>query len=332
MLIMAVQLARAPRKTRQFEGSSSMARKVIFDLDPGIDDAVALCLALASDKLEVIAATATGGSVSPHQATRNVQAIIEQIDPRRWPRIGAAALDKLPLADQRQLNGAEGLGDTPFNVAELVHQHPAEKVICDELRAAPGQVTIVALGPLTNIAAALQRDPEIAQMIGHLIIQGGTYAGPGNITAGAEFNIYCDPEAADIVFRSPVTKTIVPLDVTTQVVMTYNQGDQLLKSASRSGTFVSSVLPFAFRAYRQQLGMEGIHLSAAIATLLAIQPELFETEPGVCEVETGGSIAQGMTIFDRRRHGRSQANMDVVVGIDTAGALDSLLRGLSTAE
>jgi inosine-uridine nucleoside N-ribohydrolase len=309
-----------------------MARKVIFDLDPGIDDAVALCLALASDKLEVIAATATGGSVGPQQATRNVQAIIEQVDPRRWPRIGAAAADKFPLADQRNLHGPEGLGDKPFNVAELVHQHPAEKVLCDELRAAPGAVTIIALGPLTNIAAALQRDPEIAQMIGHLIIQGGTYAGPGNVSPGAEFNIYCDPEAADIVFRSPITKTLVPLDVSTQVVMTYNQGDQLLKSTSRTGEFLSSILPFAFRSYRQQLGMEGIFLSGAIATLLALQPELFETEPGIGEVETGGSIAQGMTVFDRRRHGRNQTNMDVAIGIDTAGALDAILRGLKGAE
>jgi purine nucleosidase len=309
-----------------------MARKVIFDLDPGIDDAVALCLALASERLEVIAVTATGGSVGPQQATRNVQAIIEQVDPRRWPRIGAASSDSLPLADQRNLHGANGLGDTDFNVAELVHQHPAEKVICDEVRLAPGEVTVVALGPLTNLAAALQRDPEIAQMIGHLIIQGGTYAGPGNITAGAEFNIYCDPEAAGIVFNSPITKTLVPLDVTTQMVMTYNEGDQLLKSNSRTGTFLASVLPFAFRAYRQQLGMEGIYLSGAVATLLALQPELFETEPGVGEVETTGTLTQGMTIFDRRRHGRNQPNMDVAVGVDTAGALDCLLRGLKNAE
>ena len=309
-----------------------MARKVIFDLDPGIDDAVALSLALSSERLEVLAATAVGGSVGPQQATRNLQTVVEQLDPRRWPRIGNASTERVPLADERQLHGSEGLGDKPFNVAELVHKHPAEKVLCDELRAAPGEITIVALGPLTNIAAALQRDPEIAQMIGHLIIQGGTYSGPGNVTPAAEFNIFADPEAANVVFRSPVTKTLVPLDITTQMVITYDQADQLTQTNSRTGAFLEQVLPFAFRAYRQQLGMEGIYLSGAVATLLALQPELFETEPGVGEVEIGGSITQGMTVFDRRRHGRQQPNMDVTVGIDTAGALDCLLRGLREAD
>lgn len=309
-----------------------MARKVILDLDPGIDDAVALSLALSSARLEVIAATAVGGSVGPQQATRNLQTVVEQLDPRRWPRIGNASTERVPLADERLLHGSEGLGDKPFNVAELVHKHPAEKVLCDELRAAPGEITIVALGPLTNIAAALQRDPEIAQMIGHLIIQGGTYSGPGNVTPAAEFNIFADPEAANVVFRSPVTKTLVPLDITTQMVITYDQADQLTQTNSRTGAFLEQVLPFAFRAYRQQLGMEGIYLSGAVATLLALQPELFETEPGVGEVEITGSITQGMTVFDRRRHGRQQPNMDVTVGIDTAGALDCLLRGLREAD
>ena len=309
-----------------------MARKVIFDLDPGIDDAVALCLALSSDRLEVLATTAVGGSVGPQQSTRNLQTIIEQLDPRRWPRIGTASTERVPLTDQRELHGAEGLGDKPFNVAELVHKHPAEKVLCDELRAAPGEITVIALGPLTNIAAALQRDPEIAQMIGHLIIQGGTFSGPGNVTPAAEFNIFADPEAAHVVFNSPVTKTLVPLDITTELVITYDQSDQLTQSSSRTGAFLEQLLPSAFRAYRQQLGMEGIYLSGAVATLLAMQPELFETEPGVGDVETAGTLTQGMTIFDRRLHGRQQPNMDVAVGIDTAGALDCLLRGLREAD
>ena len=149
---------------------ASPARKVILDVDPGVDDAVALCLALFDPRLEVVAITATGGNVSPEQATRNVEAIVEQLDPPRWPRIGAASNDISLPVDARHIHGSDGLGDAAFNVAELHHRHPADHVICNAVRAAPSDVTIVALGPLTNIAAALQRDPDLATIVGHLII------------------------------------------------------------------------------------------------------------------------------------------------------------------
>ncbi|MEX0611085.1 MAG: nucleoside hydrolase, partial [Pirellulales bacterium] len=173
-----------------------MARKVILDMDPGFDDAVALCLALSEPALDVVAVTATGGTVSPDQATINVQAIVEQLDPPRWPRMGSAASDQILRADGRHLFGANGLCGAHFAVAQRHHRHSSVKVICDEVRSAPGEVTIVATGPLTNIAAALQQQPDLASIIGHLIILGGTIAGPGNVTAAAEFNIYCDAEAA----------------------------------------------------------------------------------------------------------------------------------------
>ena len=115
-----------------------MARKVILDVDPGIDDAVALCLALFDPRLEVVAATAVAGNVPAEQATRNVQTIIEQLDPPRWPRIGVATEPDMAAAvDNRSIHGSDGLGNADFAVAELHHQHPSEKVICDEVRAAP---------------------------------------------------------------------------------------------------------------------------------------------------------------------------------------------------
>src|SRR5215213_10079806 len=127
-------------------------KKVILDVDPGIDDAVALTLALFDPSLEVVAVTAVGGNVGPDQATRNVQAIIEQLDPPRWPRIGVASSsdDGLP-ANSANIFGADGLGNSQFQVSELQHRHPSEKVICDEIRAAPEEITLIALGPLTNI-------------------------------------------------------------------------------------------------------------------------------------------------------------------------------------
>src|SRR6476620_2615849 len=196
-----------------------MARKIILDIDPGIDDAVALCLALEDPSLDVLAVTATGGAVSPEQSTLNVQAIIEQLDPPRWPRLGCASNDQMLRADGRHLFGANGLCGAHFAVAKRHHQHSAVKVICDAVRASPGDVTSVATGPLTNIAAALQQQPDMASLIGHLIVIGGTFGVPGNVTAAAEFNIYCDAEAARTVFHSQVTKTLIPIDLTSRVLL-----------------------------------------------------------------------------------------------------------------
>jgi len=174
-------------------------RRVLLDVDPGVADALAICLALEDPRLDVVAVTGTGGNVVPEQATRNVQALIEQLDPARWPRIGAADPLQPLRTDGRELCGAGGLCGADFKVAELHHRHTSIKIIADEIRAAPGELTIIAGGPLSNLAAVLRREPELATQIGHLLIVGGTLGGPGNVTAAAEFNIYCDAEAASSV-------------------------------------------------------------------------------------------------------------------------------------
>ena len=308
-----------------------MTRKVIVDADPGIDDALALCLALSNPRLDVLAVTATGGNVAPEQATRNVQVIIEQLDPVRWPRTGAAATDQILTTDGRDLHGPDGLGGVNFKVAELHHRHPADKVICDEVRAAPEEITIVVLGPPTNIAAALRRDPGLATIVGHLILMGGTVAGPGNVTPAAEFNIYCNPEAARAVFRSPVTKTLVPLDVTSRIVLTYDVLNQLPAEHSRTGAFLRRILPAAFRSHRQHLGLEGIYVHDTVAMVAAIHPELFQTEGMIGDVETTGTLTLGATVFDRRRVPAGRPNMEVVVDMDTDAVLACIMDGLRNA-
>jgi len=306
-----------------------MARKILLDVDPGIADAMALCLALHDPRLEIVAVTATGGNVSPDQATRNVQAIIEQLDPVRWPRIGMADPDQPLRTDGRELCGPDGLCGAEFRMAELRHRHPSVKVISEEIRKAPEEVTIIACGPLSNLAAAFQREPDLATQVGHLIIVGGTLAGPGNVTAAAEFNIFCDAEAARTVFRSPVTKTLLPLDVSSQVVMHYGLLDQLPNKSTATGHILQEILPRAFRAYRQRLGLEGICVPEVVAVVAALHPELLTTERLACDVEVAGELTHGATVLDRRRLSEGQANMDVVLDLDAEGALDSILRSLS---
>ncbi len=307
-----------------------MARKVILDVDPGIDDAMALCLALSNPDVDVVAVTAVGGNVSPAQATRNVQAIIEQLDPPRWPRLGAASDPDNRLAvDRRSLYGSDGLGGVNFAVAERQHLLPSEKVICDQVRDAPHSVTIVALGPLTNIARAFIRDPELPTLVGRLVIMGGTVSGPGNVTPAAEFNMYCDPASAQAVFRSPSTKTLIPLDVTNRLELSYDLFNKLPDESTRVGRLLRQILPPVFRGYRQQLGLEGIHVHDTVTLMAVVYPELFTAKSMAGDVETQGELTVGATVFDRRRVPAWRHNMEVAVDMQKEAVIEAILRGLA---
>ncbi|MBN2022161.1 MAG: nucleoside hydrolase [Pirellulales bacterium] len=309
-----------------------MPKKVILDVDPGFDDAIALCIALFEPTLDVIAVTSVGGNCPPDQATRNVQAIVEQLDPPRWPRIGAASPPDCPLpADGRYQFGEDGLGGANLDVAELRARHPSEKVIADAVRAEPNSVTIIALGPLTNIARVFQRDPELTSLVGELVMMGGTIDGPGNITPAAEFNIYCDPEAARTVFLSPSTKTLIPLDVTNQVILSFDLFNRLPDASTNVGKLLHAILPPAFRAYRQRFGLEGIHVHDSVALMAAIHPELFTMREMAVDVETVGELTRGATIFDRRRVPAWRHNIAVATGMDKATVIEAMIAGLATA-
>ena len=307
-----------------------MARKVILDVDPGIDDAMALCLAFANPELDVVAVTAVGGNVAPAQATRNVQAIIEQLDPPRWPRLGAASEpDNHLTVDRRDLYGSDGLGGANFVVAERQHLLPSEKVICDQIRDAPHQVTIVALGPLTNIARAFIRDPELATLVGRIVIMGGTVSGSGNVTPAAEFNMYCDPASARVVFRSHSTKTLIPLDVTNRIELSYDLFHKLPDESTRVGRLLGQILPPVFRGYRQQFGLEGIHVHDTVTLMAVVCPELFTTKSMAGDVETRGELTAGATIFDRRRVPAWRHNMEVAVDMHKDAVIEAIIRGLA---
>jgi inosine-uridine nucleoside N-ribohydrolase len=305
-----------------------MARKVILDVDPGVGDALAICLALATPELDVVAVTATGGNVAPRQASLNVQAIVEHLDPQRWPRIGVAAEDQPLRTDGRELWGADGFCGVDLGVVELHQQHPATKVLSEEIRSAPGEVTIIAGGPLSNIAALLQREPDVAMLIGHLIIVGGTLEGPGDVTAAAEFNIHCDAEAAQRVFRSNVTKTMLPRDVTSRAAMTFDLLNNLPDESTGMGRVLHALLPGAFQAYRQRLGLEGMYAPEAVAVAVAAKSELATVESFPCDVETEGVLTYGATVVDRRRHTMERGAMDVAVKLDAKGAVDFIRRGV----
>jgi inosine-uridine nucleoside N-ribohydrolase len=310
-----------------------MARKVIIDCAPGIDDAVALALALFDPRLEVLAVTAVAGNVTADLATRNVQALIEQLDPPKYPRIGAATPSETAAGtDARHIHGDDGLGNAGFQCSTLIRQHPSEKIIADEIRAAPNEVTIVCLGPLTNLARTFQRDPALLEMVSQVVMTGGAVNCIGNMTPTAEFNIYCDPESARAVFKAPITKTLVPLDITSRVAFDFGFLSQLPSAESRAGRVMQEVVPYLSRVYRQQLGLEAFYLHAVVSLLALLHPELFEMAEMDGDVECAGELTTGTTVFDRRVTFRGTTNMDVAKEIDVAAAHDAIARGLAELE
>lgn len=309
-----------------------MPKKILIDCDPGIDDAVALCLALFDPRLEVVGITATAGNVDAHQATSNIMTILDQVDPPKWPRVGAAGVsDKVPVADARHIHGEDGLGDAGLVGTELHNQRSAEKVISEAVHESPGEVTIVATGPLTNLALALQREKELASMIDQVIMMGGSVAGIGNVTPAAEFNMYCDPDAARVVFASPTTKTLIPLDVTTKVAISLDFVNELPSATTRVGALMRKIVPYLFRSCRRELGQERIYLHDALALLYVVHPELFTTKEMAGDVETSGRLTRGSTVFDRRGRPAWRNNMEVALDVDETAILDCIVRGLRFA-
>ncbi|MBA61646.1 MAG: nucleoside hydrolase [Planctomycetaceae bacterium] len=308
-----------------------MARRIILDCDPGIDDSVALSMALFHRSLDVVAITAVEGNVPAEMATKNVQTVIEQLDPPRLPRIGAATPNDNPdYRDACFIHGRDGLGEAGFVTADHHQRHFSEKIICDEVRAAPGEIDIVCLGPLTNVARAIQRDPHFVENVGEIIMMGGSFNGIGNITQTAEFNIYCDPESARDVFHAPVKKTLIPLDITSQVQFAMNVLDLLPKQSTSVGRFLRRVIPYLFRSYHEQLGLEAVQIHDAIALLQVIEPQLFELEAWAGDVEVKGELTRGMTVFEKRRARNTSHNLEVARVVAASDARQAVMRCLNT--
>ena len=309
-----------------------MTRKIIIDCDPGIDDAAALCIALFDPRLHVLAITTCAGTVDADQATHNATSIVGQLDPSRYPRIGNATIpENAPVVDDRYLNGADGLGGCNFEDSARQHVHTSDKVIAELLRKHPGEITIICLGPLTNLAKLKQRDPAVLTLVDKIVIGGGCVSHAGNVTAAAEFNMYFDPDAANDVFSTPTTKSLVPLDLCEQVSFGLELLDQIPSKTTRVGDLLHRLFTFSFRAAHQRLGREMIPLHNPATILSVLEPDLYSWEQLAGKVECSGELTRGMTVFDRRMRPEWPKNIEVAVGIDGEEAKSMLVRLLRYA-
>jgi inosine-uridine nucleoside N-ribohydrolase len=275
-------------------------QKIIFDTDPGIDDAMALLFIEASPALDLLAVTTVFGNADIDTTTRNALYLKDRFGLKAPVFKGT---DK-PLTRPRNpsptfVHGENGLGDVELTglVPGEPEAKPAYQAIIDLARANPGEITLVAVGPLTNLALALEADPEVATLLKAVVIMGGAFAvagKPGNVTPVAEANIWNDPEAADLVFTAPWFVTAVSLDVTTQVVMTPVYMDDLEASAGPAGAFLNAISKPYAAFYGGRDGIVGCCVHDAAAVAFVIDPTLFEVRRGAVRVVTEG-ITLGQT-------------------------------------
>jgi inosine-uridine nucleoside N-ribohydrolase len=211
------------------------------------------------------------------------------------------------------------------------HSMPSDKLIADRLRADPGEVTIVCTGPLTSFAKALGRDPALVPMVDRVIIAGGSMHGSGNVTPAAEFNMHFDPLSAQAVFHSATTKSLIPMEVCEQLSFGWELVEKLPPKYTKVGAVLHEIVPFLCRSARQQLGHETISLQAVLPILLLVEPMLFEWEEMAGDVEIGGELTRGQTVFDRRTPRQWRTNMEVATSIDTVAASDAFYNCLKFA-
>ena len=277
-------------------------RKIIIDTDPGQDDAVAILLALASpDEIDVLGVTAVAGNVPLPLTQKNARIVCElagKPDTLVFAGCDAPLVRKLVTAEH--VHGKTGLDGPQMSdpTMPLQDQHAVEYII-ETLRAHDaGTITLCALGPLTNIATAFQKAPDIISHVRELVLMGGAYFEVGNITPAAEFNIYVDPQAADIVFKSGISIVVMPLDVTHKALVTKSRNDAFRTLGTKVGVAVALMTDFFERFDKAKYGSAGAPLHDPCVIAYLIQPDLFTGRHVNVEIETVSELTLGMTVAD----------------------------------
>ncbi|WP_299946516.1 nucleoside hydrolase [uncultured Ruegeria sp.] len=310
-----------------------MPRKIIIDTDPGQDDAVAILLALASpEEIEVLGITAVAGNVPLELTAKNARIVCELAGHTDVPvYAGCDRPLNRPLVTAEHVHGKTGLDGPvlPDPEMPLAEGHAVDFII-DTLRAhEPGTVTLCPLGPLTNIATAFRKAPDIIDRVQEIVLMGGAYFEVGNITPTAEFNIYVDPEAADIVFKSGIRIVVMPLDVTHDALVTPHRNDAFRALDSKVGHAVAEMTDFFERFDIEKYGSEGAPLHDPCVTAYLIKPDLFSGRHINVEIETQSELTLGMTVADWWGVTDRSPNAMFISDVDAQGFFDLLTERLA---
>lgn len=304
-------------------------RKIIIDTDPGQDDAAALMLAFASgEELEILGITTVAGNVPLRLTSRNARIVCELCGRTDIPVYeGADRPIERKLVTAEHVHGKTGLDGAELEEPTMaVQSQHAVDFIVETLRREPaGSVTLCTLGPQTNVALALKKAPDIAPRIRELVMMGGGFFEGGNITPAAEFNIYVDPQAVEVVFGAGIPVVMMPLDVTHQLLTTKARVARIASIGSRPSQVMVEWLQFFERFDEEKYGSDGgpLHDPTVIAYLL--KPELFSGRHCNVEIETQSELTMGMTVVDWWRVSGREPNVQVMRGVDADGFFDLLI-------
>ncbi|AIG63988.1 nucleoside hydrolase [Corynebacterium atypicum] len=312
-----------------------MAKKIILDLDTGVDDALALAYALGSPELELIGVTGTYGNVLVGTGVANDLSLLELFGHPEVPVYPglrhARARDGFEVLEiSAFIHGGNGVGDVELPEAQReAEEKSAVDFLVESVREYGDDLVIVATGPSTNVAAAIEADPEFARNA-HLVIMGGALTVPGNVSAWAEANINQDPEASDLMFRKAADVTMVGLDVTLQTLLTYEDTAKWRELGTRAGTLLADITDYYIKAYETTapyLGGCGLHDPLAVG--VAVDESLVQLLGINMKVDTEGET-RGRTIGDEQRLSDERKTARVAVAVDADRFLGELMRRIGS--
>uniref|UniRef100_A0A0E0KF84 Inosine/uridine-preferring nucleoside hydrolase domain-containing protein n=1 Tax=Oryza punctata TaxID=4537 RepID=A0A0E0KF84_ORYPU len=356
----------AAEPEEEVEKMTTRKKKLVIDTDPGIDDAMAIFVALRSPEVELLGLTTIFGNVYTTLATRNALHLLEAVGRTDIPVAEGShvtiKVSQCHIPCHNRSNLTSGLlfnftvhastaqrkppsyGLQALFMAQMNFPPPTGKPV-DQSAAAflveqanlyPGQVTVVALGPLTNLALAIELDPSFPKKIGQIVILGGAYSVNGNVNPAAEANIFGDPDAADIVFTSGADILAVGINITHQVVLSDADREKLEQSDSKYARYLSKILGLYYNYHRDAYFIEGVYLHDPATLLAAVDPSLMTYTEGVVRVQTVG-ITKGLTVFDttKKRYGEITAwtgkpTVKVAVTVDAPAVVEMIMQRLTT--
>jgi inosine/uridine nucleosidase len=305
--------------------------RIIIDTDPGIDDALAFLLALASPEIKLEALTTTQGNVTVEKATRNALAVLELAHASHIPVVQGSILPLVqPLRTSDSVHGASGLGNSKLPEPQInpLPQHGVDYLI-ERVLAEPGEISVFPIGPLTNIAMAIRKEPGFAKALKELVIMGGAIQEGGNVTPLAEFNIFVDPHAAHIVFHAGIPITLIPLDATHKCLLKQVHLDRLLKIKSPISRFIEEAAGVYLKS-SLDLGDSGsaLHDPLTLATIIA--PELLTLKEYYVDVDISGGVSMGKTFADYYHVTKKPTNMKVALDVRGEDFIELFLQRMET--
>ena len=297
-------------------------RKIIIDTDPGHDDALAMMLLVRSGLFDIKAVTTVAGNTDIQKTTNNARFLLDLLEEDAPIFSGAKKPIKRELI-KANVHGKSGLDGVNVIKKEKLNGLAVDKII-EIVRANPGEVSLMVIGPETNIALALKKDPKITSLIKEIVIMGGAIEVPGNKNRVAEFNIFVDPEAAKIVFDAKVKKVLVPLDRCNEIPLFLGDFDKL--KGSKLHKSVMAMMRHFIKGIAKFEGVEGALVYDALAAYYLINPKAYVLKKMDVRIETEGGLTRGMSVADRRTWGEKEPNVDVVVRIDRDKFVDDFIR------